>query len=201
MPRLIAPIENFATATINETLHGRSERWKAVAGWSAYEVSDLGRVRRCLPGKGTWVGRILKPNRHRQGYLLYRLMQDGLQRDVLGHVLIAEAFLGGIPEGLECNHGNGIKEDNRVENIEIVTHSENMRHADRTGLRNPRKPNPKNRGSNNGMARLTEPDVSVIKRCILNGELISRLAERFNVGVQAIAKIRDGKRWTHVSTA
>lgn len=184
------PIDGFAT---------RREEWKLLPDWSAYEVSSLGRVRRCLPGNGTWVGRVLRPNRHRQGYLLYRLMQDGLQRDVLGHILVAEAFLGGTPMGMECNHVNGVKDDNRIENIEVITHSQNMRHADRNGLRDPHKPNLKNRGSSNGMARLTETDVALIKRALSRNEHVAQIALQFGVAVHCISKIRNGTRWSHVN--
>ena len=201
MPRLIAPIEKFDSAIVNSTLHGRSEEWMPLPGWSAYQIGSLGRVRRCLPGKGTWVGRVLRPNRLRQGYLIYRLMQNGRQRDALGHVLVAEAFLGGIPPGKECNHRNGVKEDNRLENIEVITHAENLQHADRIGLRNPRKPNLKNRGANNGMARIDDSQVIAVKMALLAGRRPAELAKEFGVPLGTVSKIKRGYRWAHLEVS
>ena len=52
----------------------------------------------------------------------------------LCHRLVWEAVHGPVPEGYEINHINGIKNDNRLANLELVTHQENMQHAKRTGL-------------------------------------------------------------------
>lgn len=45
------------------------------------------------------------------------------------HRLVAEYFISEIPNGYEVNHINGNTKDNRVENLEIVSHKENMIHA------------------------------------------------------------------------
>jgi hypothetical protein len=50
------------------------------------------------------------------------------------HRVIWEAVNGPIPEGMQVNHKNGIKNDNRIANLELVTPSENCIHAYRTGL-------------------------------------------------------------------
>jgi hypothetical protein len=50
------------------------------------------------------------------------------------HRMVWEAVHGPIPEGLQINHKNGVKTDNRIENLELVTASENTAHAYRLGL-------------------------------------------------------------------
>lgn len=52
----------------------------------------------------------------------------------LAHRIIWENLKGPIPDGLEINHINGKKDDNRLDNLELVTHKDNVRHAKRTGL-------------------------------------------------------------------
>ena len=51
------------------------------------------------------------------------------------HVLVAEAFLGPCPKGKEANHRDGDRKNNAASNLEFVTHSQNVRHALRLGLR------------------------------------------------------------------
>ncbi len=51
------------------------------------------------------------------------------------HRMIWEAVHGPIPDGLQINHKNGVKHDNRLCNLELVTCSENIKHSYRIGLR------------------------------------------------------------------
>lgn len=57
------------------------------------------------------------------------------------HVLVAEHFLGGVPEGMQVNHIDGNKANNHVTNLEFVSCHENMKHAAATGLINIRGDN------------------------------------------------------------
>lgn len=79
-------------------------------------------------------GRPLEGFPNGNGYLRVTLSVDGKRRNLFVHHLIAEAFHGPRPDGLQLNHRNGIKTDNRPENLEYVTAKENMQHAIRTGL-------------------------------------------------------------------
>ncbi len=80
------------------------ENWKIIDGFDAYEVSDLGRVRRIKTGGNrTYIGKVLTPWEAR-GYLYVRLCQDGKHSDKLVHRLVAQGF---IPNPLnlpEVNH-------------------------------------------------------------------------------------------------
>lgn len=104
----------------------KNEIWKPVEGFDKYEVSSFGRVR----NKGT--GRILKP--YKAIYPQVTLMRKRKPVPVRIHVLVAKAFIPN-PENKRCvNHKNGIKTNNRVENLEWVTHKENTSHAIKAGL-------------------------------------------------------------------
>ena len=101
-----------------------NEIWhKCEVPFTRYEVSNLGRVR------VAHTRLVLKPKKHRDGYLEVTLSYKGLKKYRKIHALVATAFVEGWREGLEVNHKNGVKSDNRAENLEWVTSSENKQHA------------------------------------------------------------------------
>lgn len=112
------------------------EQWKPVVGFEGfYEVSHIGRVRRIKADHGATPGKILKPGYNaRHGYFLVSLYKDAVATKRAIHIIVAAAFLGPVPEGHEVNHKNCIKYDNRAENLEYVTRSQNIQHAHDNGL-------------------------------------------------------------------
>lgn len=114
-----------------------AERWKPVPGWP-YDVSDLGRVRRSVPGRGTSCGVLALNDCHAGGYLTVVLSRRGRQRRHYVHRLVAVAFIGAIPVGYEVNHLDGDKRNNRPGNLEIVTKAENHAHGYRDRTESPR---------------------------------------------------------------
>ena len=73
--------------------------------------------------------KILTPGLNSYGYHFYVLSRDKQKKTRLEHQLVADAFIGICPEGYQVNHINGIKLDNRVENLEYVTPLENTLHS------------------------------------------------------------------------
>lgn len=79
-------------------------------------------------------GRKLTPFRYGPGYLGVGLSKDGEVKNHYLHSLVARAYLGETPEGKEINHKDGDKRNASLENLEFITHLENIQHACRTGL-------------------------------------------------------------------
>lgn len=111
------------------------EIWKPIAGFEFYEVSNKGRVRSVsrdieMVIGGTSCtrhqkGRILKPIRNPNGYTKVSIRE---QQKMI-HRLVAEAFIDPVENKKHINHKNSIRSDNRAENLEWCTPSENLLHA------------------------------------------------------------------------
>lgn len=182
------------------------ETWKPVVGYEGlYEVSDAGRVRSlgrayrmrnshkpevimdCLKP-----ARILKPSLKPSGYcqvMLYGLDKSKWQPQV--HRLVLEAFVGPAPEGMECNHINRQPYDNRLCNLEWVTHKENMRH-DRRDLG-------ATKGEMHHKAKLTQEKVKQLRQAKAAGESVKALAQQFGVSTVAAYNAVNRKTWRHVA--
>lgn len=175
------------------------EIWKDVDEYEGiYQVSSHGRVKRVAPGPSTWPGRLLKPGRNTYGYLHVSLYRDGKEQTVAVHRLVAEAFLERPSPGHnEVNHKNGDKTDNRVENLEWVTCSENHRHAHRVLGR--RCVVPDLRGEQHANSKLTRRAVRQIRELYATGEYMQKeLAEMFGVSRAAIGYVIRRETWAHI---
>ena len=105
------------------------ESWKPIPDYEAlYLASSLGRVMRIGKAMGTNPGKILRPGYNKKGYQMYVLSKNGKCTTRKAHHLILESFIGLRPDGYEVNHKNGIRDDNRLDNIEYVTQEYNIRH-------------------------------------------------------------------------
>lgn len=176
-----------------------NEEWKDIPDYEGlYQVSNLGRVRSCDRVVRDSFGhnrfrrsRLLSPTIDRYGYYKLHLSKNNVRGYFTIHVLVAKAFIGDRPDGLQVNHINGVKTDNRPENLEYVSGSRNIVHAQDMGL--------KPVGSRCWQAKLSEADVSNIKLLISQGVNIKDIAERYGAVKQNISSIKKGVTWKHVS--
>jgi len=123
-----------------------------------------------------------------QGYLQLRKMIDGRRYHVCAHRVVWCQTKGPIPGRLTVNHKNGLKDDNRPDNLELATYSENMRHAHRVGLLD-------QRGEKNPAAKLTDNEVVQIRLSYKQGTMtMATLADRFGISFQQVSKLIRGER-------
>lgn len=110
------------------------EVWEDIPEYEGlYQASNLGRIR-SLP-RNTTKGRILKPYIHpTNGYSYSSVCKNNNAKTKRTHVLILKAFRPTEDEAMQVNHIDGDKTNNKLENLEWVTQSENMKHAFDTGL-------------------------------------------------------------------
>ncbi len=142
----------------------QEEIWKDVPNYPFYQVSNLGRVRsldrmellaHSKSGYRKRKGRILKAITHK-GYLVVNLSVESKTRLTGIHQLVALAFIGPPPDGHVVDHVNCDKHDNRPENLEYVTNSENVLRQYRNGLLC-------NKGETHGGSKLTNAQVAEIR--------------------------------------
>jgi len=168
-----------------------NEVWKDIPDYEGiYQASTLGRIR-SLPRTGTYL-RILKTRINKKtGYERITLLANRKKKDHCIHRLIMLAFVG--ESDLDVNHKNGIKGDNRLENLEYSTKSENMKHSYKTGLSKAQV------GENVNGSKLKEKQVFEIKKLIQKKKLtLTKIAEMFNVHVVTISDIKRNVTWKHI---
>ena len=176
------------------------EQWLPVAGYEgAYEVSNLGRLKSCArtrktKGNGTarLKEKIRTPGIKREGYAFFCLYKDSKYKASYLHRLVASAFIENPLSHPQVNHIDGDKLNNRAENLEWVTASENCQHAIDSVLYVQAK------GESAGSAVLTESDVLKIREMALSGIMHKDIAELFPVGRKAVTKIVNRQRWAHI---
>jgi len=178
------------------------ENWKPFPDYEEiYAVSDQGRLARTSTygenPRPVW--KIMKPRPKKRGYMVAHVCKDGKDKDVLMHRAVWRAFCDEIPDGMEINHKNGITSDNRLENLEIVTRSENSIHAFRILGRKPTYRT--HYGSQQGNAKLTENDIPRIIELHNSGLKYTEIAPMFNVSAVLIGLVVRRKTWRHVNVA
>jgi hypothetical protein len=178
----------------------KAEKWLPVVGMEGFfEVSDAGRIRtverevRFVSKKGNEAWRTKKPHiMHTQlinsGYDLVHLSIDEVRKARTVHTVVAEAFIGPRPKGMDVCHNNSDKQDNRAVNLRYDTRKGNF--SDKLA-------NGTIYGCNRNFK--LNPSIANFIRFVDDGtpEFARRAAFAFGVKVQTIRRIRTKVLWKY----
>jgi len=161
-----------------------------------YAMAADGTVYRLVgnTGKPLPAPKPVKQHRSTTGYCLFQLSKNNKVKAHLAHRLIWTVLNGPIPDGYDINHLNGVRHDNRPENLEVCTRSENMRHKFRVLGR--RSTTRVRYGRENHNCTISETVVAQIKEAWQNGETQVSIASRLGVHHTTVSDIVRGKSRT-----
>ena len=164
------------------------ENWKPITEFSGvYEVSDHGRVRRAIGGRGTRAGRHTKIVIDAYGYSTAMLSIKCKKHLRKVHRLVAIEFIPNSDSLPEINHQDGNKQNNVPDNLEWCLHCDNQKHASETGLMAS--------GARNGTAKLTAESVLAIRKADKSGV---SLASQYGVSSATISLVKNRKSWKRI---
>ena len=168
------------------------EEWRPVEGWP-YEVSNLGRVRRCGEKQNsTHIGRVLKPSPDGFGYPIVTLSSVKFGRKTKHvHVLVCTAFYGVRPsENHVVCHEDGVAWNVRADNLNWGTYVKNEADKRRHGTNIA--------GERSSQTNLTNGDVLEIRRLRKSGVLLREIAAIYKISVVTVSHIALRRVWNSV---
>ncbi len=174
----------FTTEELN------SEEWKPIPDFKRYEVSTLGRIRTIAASIRRPAKFLLKTRLSSRGYLTVTLIDDSSRaRTVCPHKAVAHVFLEkGRNDQLQVNHKDGIKTNNRIENLEWVSPKENTQHSIKA-LGHSRS------GEKSAVSKLTEQQVIKIHYLRMEAYTPEEIARMFNVSGSIVSRIIKRQSW------
>lgn len=164
-----------------------SVEYRAIPDFPGYRVGDDGSVW-TSKRRADWLR--LKPWIDRDGYHSVRILGGDGYWNVRIHRLVLMIFVGPCPKGMVAAHNNGIRSDNRRDNLRWATQSDNC--ADKVGHGTAQV------GSAHGMAILSEEQVAEVFVLASEGWFAQEIASKFGVKRITIHKILNREHWTHV---
>lgn len=172
--------------------------WKKIPNYSSYEISNYGEIK-TFNWKNLGREAIITPALDGGGYLRTMLKRDdGIIHTIKVHRLVAMTFIENPENKPSVNHLNGIRNDNRVTNLEWCTQKENIKHSFNIGLSS-------NKGDKNPCATLTDDQVREILanyefgKTGKKGMTKQQLADKYNTTFSVIKRIVQRRTWKHLS--
>lgn len=180
----------------------KDEEWRDIPDWEGfYQISSFGRVRSLTRIHYTVIKGTLCIRKRQSQIIKSRLLagnrpgvvlsKNSVKKDYIVAALLAYAFIGPRPLGMQICHRNGVSTHNFPDNIYYGTPKQNAEDCTKHGTRFYPK------GSKNGTHVLLEEDIPKI-RALIGFSTLREIGEIFNVSPQTICDIRKGRLWSHL---
>jgi hypothetical protein len=173
---------------MSNILENSKEVWKDIPGLEGrYQASNFGGIRSCIDGRI----RVRKTAANRQGYIVLPIKDaQGKYFTKYVHRLIALAFIPNPVRLKDVNHKNGIKSDNRIENLEWCSRQYNVRHAYDTGLNKPLS------GFDNPNNKLDKEQIISIFN---DNRTTDQICDAFKISTALVIQIKNGSAWSSIT--
>jgi hypothetical protein len=166
------------------------ENWRDLPGFDgAYQVSDRGSIRRAKPSPYSSVGKVLNLRIDARGYYRVAIRKGGVSKLVSPHVAVLEAFVGPRPDRHDASHMNGIRTDNRLENLMWESSSDNHRRKLSHGTLI--------HGEKHKLAKITAEQAREIRDRRAKGETAIVLSREYGISRSVIYHIEQRRAWPH----
>jgi hypothetical protein len=160
--------------------------------WTEWKFRGRGSNRRMYKS-GEWRQIPGGPDVH--GYRIIRVSpavsSNGRSQKLYVHILVATAFHGPRPDGMQCRHLNGNRSDSRPENLAWGTISENQMDRVPHGT--------SNRGEMHGMAKLSIQQINEIRSLVSSGKSVAFVAKQFNISASHVYSVTRKRAWKWTS--
>ena len=176
------------------------EEWKDVVGFEGfYKVSNYGRIksvdRTVLRKNGIpcHVNEKILNYWHHNGYERAGLRKPDYYEQFFVHRIVAAAFIGCIPEGMEVCHQDGDRKNNRPENLRYGTRSDNVIDAIRHGTHyTPYRAVGEDR-------KISKINNDIVRQIRASSESSTVLADRFKISQTLVKSVKRRTAWAHVT--
>ncbi len=169
------------------------EEWRDIIGYEGlYQISNIGRIKTLskFAGRSNRKEKIMKQSFNSKGYLHIVLSKNNISQTCRVNRLVALNFISNPDNLPQVNHKDGIKANNRVDNLEWCTSKYNVNHSIYTGLRKGLK------GENNPMSKLTQVHIEEIRYLYSTGSYTQKvLAIYYRVKHNTISRILNNKTY------
>jgi len=167
---------------VNDT----NETWISAFNFPEYEVSDFGNVRRIKKSFGTRPMKKVNPWVGKNGYQMVVLSSPEKRKYFLVHRLVYQSFKGSC-DGLDVCHNNGIRIDNRLENLRSDTRKGNMSDI--------YKHDTHIRGERCGTNKYKTEQIILFRQDLANGMTVADAARKNNIHKQTAYNIKNKLIW------